>query len=78
MNEKNPFDSIPEDPNFVLVNPDEPDVNPQVWSETKGGTEGVFTGEKKSPKKKNLRLGPRRPTHPTSRSAFWRWLWSWR
>lgn len=52
MNEKNPFDSIPEDPNFVLVNPDEPDVNPQVWSETKGGTEGVFTGEKKAPRKK--------------------------
>ena len=47
MNEKNPFDSIPEEPNFVLVNPDDPDVNPQVWSETKGGTEGVFTGEKK-------------------------------
>lgn len=53
MNEKNPFDSIPEDPNFVLVNPDEPDVNPQVWSETKGGTEGVFTGEKKAPRKKS-------------------------
>ena len=52
MNEKKPFDSIPEDPNFVLVNPDEPDVNPQVWSETKGGTEGVFTGEKKAPRKK--------------------------
>ena len=52
MNEKNPFDSIPEDPNFVLVNPDEPDVNPQIWSETKGGTEGVFTGEKKAPRKK--------------------------
>ena len=49
MNEKNPFDSIPEDPNFVLVNPDEPDVNPQVWSETKGGTEGVFHRRKKRP-----------------------------
>ena len=56
MNEKNPFDSIPEDPNFVLVNPDEPDVNPQVWSETKGGTEGVFTGEKIAPIKKPSRL----------------------
>lgn len=37
------------EPDFVLVNPDEPDVNPHIWKETEGGRKGFYTGE---PRKK--------------------------
>ena len=49
MKDQNPFDN--NEPNFTLINPDEPDLNPEAWSETKGGTEGFFTGEKKERKR---------------------------
>lgn len=51
MKDQNPFDHNPTEPNFTLINPDEPDLNPEAWAETKGGTEGIFTGEKRERKR---------------------------
>jgi serine protease Do len=42
---------MPSEPNFTLINPDDPTLNPEAWAETKGGTEGIYTGEKKDEKK---------------------------
>ena len=43
--------NMPSEPNFTLINPDDPTLNPEAWAETKGGTEGIYTGEKKDEKK---------------------------
>lgn len=48
-------DGKPLEPDFVLVNPDEPDVNPHIWKKTKGGRTGYYTGE---PRKKRIRRHP--------------------
>ena len=46
-----PTNRASNEPNFTLINPDEPDLNPEAWAETKGGTEGIYTGEKKDDQK---------------------------
>ncbi len=46
-NDSTPKQGASTEPNFTLINPDEPYLNPEAWAETKGGTEGIYTGEKK-------------------------------
>ncbi len=51
MSDRDSLDRNSLEPDFVLVNPDEPDVNPHVWKETEGGRKGYYTGE---PRKKKV------------------------
>lgn len=59
-------DYKPMEPDFVLVNPDEPDVNPHIWKETEGGRKGFYTGE---PRKKRARWHSRNQEYHESEQS---------